>query len=190
MSSSEQDQQIVSETREWLEKVVIGLQLCPFAGAVHEKNLIRYAVSHATTEQQLLADLHNELHALEQAHPEHIDTTLLIHPWVLADFLDFNDFLDAADQALDDIELIGTMQIASFHPRFQFDGCALDAIENFSNRSPYPMLHLLREDSVSRAVDTHPDIDSIPERNVETLRALGHDGWVRLGFDGAKKRVE
>lgn len=174
--------QAVAATRAWLEKAVIGLNLCPFAGAVHLGNRIRYAVSDARTPEALLTDLARELQTLAATDPAEVETTLLIHPQVLDDFLDYNDFLDIADAAVEELGLTGTVQVASFHPHYRFAGTAPDAIENYSNRSPWPMLHLLREESVERALAAFPDSGKIPERNIETLRSLGHDGWRRLGL--------
>jgi hypothetical protein len=173
---------VIQETRDWLEKAVIGLNLCPFAKPVHIAGRIRYAVSQAETPQALLADLLVELQTLAAADPEKIETTLLIHPRVLTDFLDYNDFLDVADAALEELDLIGEIQVASFHPRYQFEGTGPDDIENYTSRSPYPMLHLLREESVDRAVAAFPETDRIPERNIETLRSLGSEGLRRLGL--------
>lgn len=179
-------EEIVVATRTWLERAVIGLNLCPFAKPV--KNRIRYAVSAAKGPEELRADLVDELQTLAEADPEEIETTLLIHPRVLSDFLDYNDFLEAADEVLEDLDLTGEIQIASFHPQYQFAGTQPDDIENYTNRSPYPMLHLLREASVEAAVDAHPDTHQINEKNVETMRTLGHEGWRRLGLaDLAKK---
>jgi len=174
--------EVIAATREWLEKAVIGLNLCPFAKAVHAGNQIRYAVSDAQTPDALLADLGRELQTLAAANRADVETTLLIHPRVLVDFPDYNDFLDIADAAVEELGLTGTIQVASFHPQYRFADTEPDAIENFSNRSPYPMLHLLREESVERAVAAFPDVARIPERNIETLRSIGHDGWRRLGF--------
>jgi hypothetical protein len=174
--------EVVAATRAWLEKAVIGLNLCPFAKAVHLENRIRYAVSDAQTPKVLLADLARELQTLAAADPAEVETTLLIHPRALVDFLDYNDFLDIADAAVEELGLTGTIQVASFHPHYRFADTEPDAIENFSNRSPYPMLHLLREESVERAVAAFPDAGRIPERNIETLRRIGHDGWRRLGL--------
>lgn len=180
-------EEIVVATRTWLEKAVIGLNLCPFAKPV--RNRIRYAVSAADTPEALRADLIDELRLLAEADPEEIETTLLIHPRVLADFLDYNDFLEAADGTVEDLDLVGEIQIASFHPQYQFAGTGPDDIENYTNRSPYPMLHLLREASVEAAVEAHPDTWQINEKNIETMRALGHEGWRRLGLaDLAKPR--
>jgi len=175
--------EVIAATREWLEKAVIGLNLCPFAKAVHAGNQIRYAVSDAQTREALLADLGRELQMLVAADRADVETTLLIHPRVLVDFVDYNDFLDIADAAVEELGFAGTIQIASFHPQYRFADTEPDAIENFSNRSPYPMLHLLREESVERAIAAFPDVARIPERNIETLRSIGHDGWRRLGLD-------
>lgn len=173
---------VIQETRAWLEKAVIGLNLCPFAKPVHVAGRIRYAVSRAETPEALLADLLVELQTLAATDPEEIETTLLIHPRVLTDFLDYNDFLGVADAALEELDLVGEIQVASFHPRYQFEGTGPDDIENYTNRSPYPILHLLRESSVDQAVAAFPDTDRIPERNIETLRSLGREGWRRLGL--------
>jgi len=177
------EDEVIAATREWLEKAVIGLNLCPFAKAVHAGNQIRYAVSDAQTPDALLADLGRELQSLTAADRADVETTLLIHPRVLTDFVDYNDFLDIADAAVEELGLTGTIQVASFHPQYRFADTEPDAIENFSNRSPYPMLHLLREESVERAIAAFPDVARIPERNIETLRSIGHEGWRRLGLD-------
>ena len=171
---------VMAATRDWLEKAVIGLGLCPFAKAVHAKGQIRYVVSAAQSPEALVEDLMAELRTLEAADPAAIDTTLLVHPGVLADFADYNDFLDIADALLDELELTGIIQIASFHPEYRFEGTMKDAIENYTNRSPYPMLHLLREDSIEKAVTTYPDVADIPEKNIETMNKLGIDGWQAL----------
>jgi len=177
------DEEIVAKTRQWIEAAVIGLNLCPFAKPVYTKDQIRYTVSRAETAEALLAELLDELQTLASADPERIETTLLIHPAVLTDFLDYNDFLAVADAAVEDLGLTGTVQIASFHPRYQFAGTAPDGIESYTNRSPYPMLHLLREASVERAVAAFPDAAAIYEKNIATLRRLGLAGWRRLGLD-------
>lgn len=182
MSSSAADHAaIIEATVNWMEKAVIGLNLCPFAKAVHVKKQIRYVVCDATTPEELLTMLMDELQLLSDADPEAIDTTLLIHPKVLADFEDYNEFLDVADAALEDMDLVGELQVASFHPRYQFADTAPDDIDNYTNRSPYPTLHLLREDSVERAVAAFPEAGEIFEKNIATLRALGHEGWDGLG---------
>jgi hypothetical protein len=174
---------IIAATQRWLEKAVIGLNLCPFAKAVHAKKQIRYVVSAATTPEALLEELMEELRALQDADPGRIDTTLLIHPYVLTDFLDFNDFLDTVDIAVAEPEFNDEFQVASLHPQYQFAGTAPDDIENYTNRSPYPTLHLLREDSVDRAVAAFPDADRIVDSNIETMEKLGREGWKELGLD-------
>jgi hypothetical protein len=171
---------LITETRSWLTQAVIGLNLCPFAKAVHVKDQIRYVVSDATEPEALLELLLDELAFLRDAEPLEVETTLLIHPKVLTDFLDFNDFLGVADAAVEDLELDGEIQVASFHPDYQFDGTEPDDIENYSNRSPYPTLHLLRESSIDAAVEAFPDAGDIYETNMETLRKLGHAGWKQL----------
>jgi hypothetical protein len=177
-------EEIIAATKQWLEKAVIGLNLCPFAKAVYINNQIRYVVSDAGSPEALLADLLRELQSLAEADPAETETTLLIHPEVLADFLDYNDFLGVAEAAVADLDLEGVLQVASFHPQYQFAGTAPDDIENYTNRSPYPMLHLLREESVERAVAAFPDAAEIFEKNIATLRLLGHEGWRRLGLKG------
>jgi hypothetical protein len=167
-------------TRRWLERAVIGLNLCPFAKAVYVKQQVRFVLSEATTPEALLEELGFELVKLAQADPEEIDTTLLIHPRVLTDFLDYNDFLDQADAAVEALGLEGEIQVASFHPDYQFAGTEPDDASNCTNRSPYPTLHLLREASVERAVEAFPDPDVIVERNIETLEKLGIEGWRKL----------
>ncbi|MBV8036449.1 DUF1415 domain-containing protein [Roseateles sp.] len=174
--------QVITDTRDWVVKAVIGLNLCPFAKAVHVNERIRYVVSDATDPEALLKELARELLALNRADPEDVDTTLLIHPHVLTDFLDFNDFLDAADALVEELKLDGILQIADFHPDYQFEGSTADDIGNYSNRSPYPTLHLLREDSIARAVEAMPDTADIYENNLDTLARLGHAGWAALGL--------
>jgi len=180
----ETNDKVVANTQAWLEKAVIGLNLCPFAKAVHIKKQIRYTVSNATTPEALLTDLIAALEQLAEANPDEVDTTLLIHPQVLTDFLDYNEFLDVADAALDELDLVGEIQIASFHPHYQFADSGPDDIENYTNRSPYPTLHLLREDSIERAVGAFPDAADIFDKNIDTMRRLGHDGWDKLQLPG------
>ena len=167
-------------TQQWLEKAVIGLNLCPFAKAEHVHGRIRYCVSAARNADVLYEDLQRELLHLQAADPAQVETTLLIAPHTLQDFLHYNDFLDQVDELLEDLELDGVLQVASFHPQYQFAGTEADDITNFSNRSPYPLLHILRETSVEKAVAAFPDAEGIFERNMETLRKLGHPGWVKL----------
>ena len=170
----------LAATRRWLECAVIGLNLCPFAKAVYVKQQVRFVFSDATTTEALLEQLAEELVLLRDTPAEQVDTTLIVHPFVLQDFYDYNDFLENADAAVATLDLEGVLQVASFHPQYQFAGSAPDDIENFTNRSPYPTLHLLREDSVERAVEAFPDPDVIVERNIETLRKLGREGWDEL----------
>lgn len=174
------EQDVIAATREWIEKAVIGLNLCPFAKAVYVKNQVRYVVSAAAHLDGLLEDLDRELDFLAASDPTDVDTTLLIHPTLLADFLDFNDFMQLAEAAVGEHELDGVIQIASFHPRFQFEGTAPDDIGNFTNRAPFPTLHLLREASIERAVAAFPEAETIYQRNIETLERLGHAGWDAL----------
>ena len=168
---------VITNTQQWLERAVIGLNLCPFAKAEHVHGRIRYSVSEATQPTDLLLALEHEIAFLLAQDPAKTETTLLIVPHMLADFLDYNDFLDEADSMLEHADPDVQLQIASFHPQYQFAGTQPDDIENFTNRSPYPMLHLLREDSVERAVDTFPDAALIYKRNIATLRKLGLAGW-------------
>jgi len=170
----------IADTQRWLERAVIGLNLCPFAKAVQAKGQVRWVLSDAITPEALLEQLGAELLHLRDTPADETDTTLIVHPQVLTDFLDYNDFLDTAEALVESLALDGVLQVASFHPHYQFAGSAPDDVENFTNRSPYPTLHLLREDSVSRAVTAFPDPEVIVERNVETLRALGVEGWRKL----------
>ena len=176
------NEKIIDETKFWLEKTVIGLNLCPFAKAAHVKNQIRYAVSKATTHEDLLRELMQELEMLAETPAVEIDTTLLIHPYVLIDFIEYNDFLDVVDAAMEDMDLEGELQVASFHPQYQFADTQPDDIENYTNRSPYPMLHILRESSVLQAVAAFPEAEKIFDKNIQTLRNLGHAGWSDLGL--------
>lgn len=171
---------VIADTVRWLERAVIGLNLCPFAKAVHVKGQIHYVVSEAAGAPELLEDLRRELQALAEISAEERDTTLLIAPRCLDNFLDFNEFLELADGLLETLGLEGTLQVASFHPRFQFAGTGAEDITNATNRTPYPTLHLLREDSIDRAVDAYPEAETIYERNMQVLEDLGAEGWGRL----------
>lgn len=171
---------IVQDTVRWLERAVIGLNLCPFAKGVHAKGQIHYVVSAATDARELVGDLQHELEALAEISAEKRDTTLLIVPGCMEDFLDFNDFLALADELVEAMDLGGILQVASFHPQFQFDGTDVDDVTNCTNRAPYPTLHLLREDSIDRAVEVFPEAEAIFERNMEVLEELGSDGWAAL----------
>lgn len=169
--------------RRWLERAVIGLNLCPFAKAVYVKQQVRIVVSDASTERALLEQLGEELLLLRDTPAEQVDTTLLVHPQVLGDFLDYNDFLGDADALVEALELDGVLQVASFHPDYRFADSAPDDPANLTNRAPWPILHLLREDSIDRAVSAYPEPDAIIERNIATVRELGFDGWNKLLAD-------
>jgi uncharacterized protein len=172
--------EIIARTRRWMEKSVIGLNLCPFAAGPYRDNRVRFCVSEQRTASGLLEDLRLELRNLHAADPLHHETTLLIHPCVLADFAEYNDFLEVCDATVDDLGLEGELQVASFHPRYQFADTQPEDIANYTNRSPYPMLHLLREASVERAIAAAGNPEEIYRRNIRTLRKLGHSGWQRL----------
>ena len=180
------DDAIVAATRQWLERAVIGLNLCPFAKSVYVKEQVRYVVSNATTPEALLETLMDELQRLSDTPAEAVDTTLLIHPFVLTNFEDYNEFLDVADAAVEDMQLDGELQVASFHPDYQFADTDVNDISNYTNRAPYPILHLLREDSIARAVDAFPDAADIFEKNIDTMERLGHDGWDKLDVGPAR----
>lgn len=171
---------MIACTLRWMERAVIGLNLCPFAKAVHAKGQVHVVVSHATEAEAVLQDLAREMQALVALDPAIRDTTLLVLPDAFADFFDFNDFFDAVDALVDTLGLEGVLQVASFHPRYQFADTEADDITNFSNRSPYPTLHLLREDSIARAVEVFPDPEAIFGANMRMLERLGHEGWERL----------
>ncbi|NCT98845.1 MAG: DUF1415 domain-containing protein [Comamonadaceae bacterium] len=175
------EEQVVAATRHWIEKAVIGLNLCPFARAVWVKNQVRIVVSTARHVDGLLDDLDRELELLAATPPERIDTTLIVHPTLFPDFEVFNDFLGVADEVVAEHDLEGVIQVASFHPDYRFEGTEPDDITNATNRAPFPTLHLLREDSVARAVASEGgDADAIVARNMETLRRLGPEGWREL----------
>lgn len=175
--------EVIAATQLWLERAVIGLNLCPFAKAVHVRKQIRYVVSTAQDADELLAELATELEQLAAADPKELDTTLLIHPQLMADFIDFHFFLPEAEALLRNLDLEGVLQIASFHPQFEFAGSDSDDIDNYTNRSPYPTLHLLRESSIDRAVAAFPDAADIFDKNIETMQNLGHDGWDALWLE-------
>jgi uncharacterized protein len=173
----------ITDTVRWLERAVIGLNLCPFAKAPHVKGQVHYAVSQAKGLEGLRDELIEQLQALAALPADVRETTLLIVPQMLRDFLDFNDFLDEADGVLQELDMEGEFQVASFHPDFQFADTAPDDITNFTNRSPYPTLHLLREESIDRAVEAFPEAWTIYETNMATLQKLGLQGWKKLGVD-------
>lgn len=168
---------VLAATRHWLVRAVIGLNLCPFAKGVHTKDQIRYVVSETSDVEGMLAALETELRTLVDTDPDSVDTTLLIFPRAFADFLEFNDTLFFAERLLAQMRLTGELQIASFHPHYQFADTEPGDVENYTNRAPYPILHLLRESSVERATQAFPDAAEIYERNQETMRRLGHEGW-------------
>jgi hypothetical protein len=168
------------ETQAWVRRAVVGLNLCPFAKAPMVKGQISYVVSDATDTQTLLDELCVQMTLLARTDPENVETTLLIHPNVLGDFAQFNDFLDLAEEALEELGYGGVLQLASFHPLYQFAGSTPQDISNATNRSPYPTLHLLREESIDRAVQAIPNADSIYETNIRVLEAIGVQGWAAL----------
>ena len=175
------DIDIVSEhTKQWLEKAVIGLNLCPFAKAPHVKNLVRIVVSEARHLDGFLEDLDRELQLLGNTPASELETTLLVHPTLFPDFETFNQMLEIADNAVVENELEGIVQIAPFHPDFQFEGTEADDISNYTNRSPYPTLHLIREDSITKAAEAFPDASAIFDRNIALLEKMGHEGWDKL----------
>ena len=170
----------IAETRAWVDRAVIGLNLCPFAKAVQVKGQVRYVVCASAEPEELLSALIDELHALANCAPSETDTSLLIHPAVLGDFLDFNDFLAVVDDTLDELGYSGILQVASFHPQFQFADTDINDVSNATNRAPFPTLHLLRESSIDRAVAAFPEAETIFEANIETLENLGAEGWAAL----------
>ena len=178
---------VIEDTQHWLLQAVVGLNLCPFAKSVVVKDMVRYRVCASVEPGDVLAMLRDELLYLAAADPNTLDTTLLIAPNALPDFLDFNDFLAECDAVLIDLALDGVLQVADFHPRYQFGGTDEDDIENFTNRTPYPTLHLLREASIDKAVAAYPDASLIFERNIEVLNKLGHAGWEALGIKARLK---
>lgn len=174
------DEQVLADMRAWIERAVIGLNLCPFAKSVYVKNQVRIVVSHARHLDAFLDDLDRELDLLKTTPAEEVDTTLLVHPTLFPDFFVFNDFLNVVDEVVEEHELDGVIQVAPFHPAFVFEDTADDAPDNLTNRAPYATLHLLREDSVERAVNSGDSAETIVERNVETVRKLGVQGWADL----------
>ncbi len=163
----------IAQTRCWLENVVLKHNLCPFAHKPFKGGQIRYVVTDSARPEFLLEDLQQELERLRAMPVEEVETTLLIHPNTLVDFLDYNDFLDIVDVLLVDGGYEGEFQVASFHPDYQFADTLAEDAENYTNRSPWPMLHLIREDSLEKAIASYPDVDAIPERNIDTMNKLG-----------------
>ncbi|MGO1767473.1 hypothetical protein CAP48_10180 [Advenella sp. S44] len=177
---------IENRVRRWIEKAVIGLNLCPFAKSVYMKDQVRITICEAQNTQALTGALYDELRLLEATPAQQTDTTLLVIPNMFEQFSDFNDYLDIADAVLDELELVGEIQLASFHPLYQFADTEPDDVDNYTNRAPYPILHLLREDSLDKAAAQYPDASVIFERNIAVVRELGHDGWCRLLRDEQK----
>ena len=182
-----EDVQVIEDTRRWLQRAVIGLNLCPFAKSVDVKGQIHYAVTRSVGFKDLLADLRIELNALVAHTDAARDTTLFIAPDGLQDFLEFNDFLSQANRLLVKMGFDGVFQIASLHPQYQFADAPVDAITNFTNRSPYPTLHLLREASIDRAVKAFPHAEAIFEANMRTMERIGHAGWAALDVDASPR---
>ena len=183
------DALVIADTQRWVQRAVIGLNLCPFAKSVEVKKQVRYVVSHATRTKPLLVDLKRELLELTATDPAILDTTLLVAPDGFSDFLEFNELLDRADKLLVELDLDGVLQIASLHPQYQFADTEPDDITNFTNRAPYPTLHLLREESVDRAVAAFPNAEAIYETNMQTMQELGPDGWAALGVNASTPKA-
>ena len=178
--NNDEERVVIEDTQQWLNKAVIGLNLCPFAKAVVAKQQVRYVVCMDSEPEQVLKMLQEEMQLLINTDAALLDTTLLIAPHLLPDFLEFNEFLFDCDSVLLSMALEGVLQIADFHPRYQFAGTEPDDISNFTNRAPYPTLHLLREESIDKAVAAFPDASLIYERNVKVLEDLGREGWESL----------
>lgn len=174
------DEQIIADVEQWLDEVVIGLDLCPFAARPRREKRVRIAVSHATDEEALLNDLQAELERLSDTPVAELETTLLAIPNMLEDFADYNDFLDAVDLWVEQFGWEGDLQVASFHPQYQFADTEADDPGNLTNRSPWPLLHIIREESLEKAIEHYPDVDAIPERNIARMKALGPEERKRL----------
>ncbi len=164
---------IIRKTRKWIEHFVIRLNLCPFAKKVYDEERIRYVVLKSKNIADLTKTLLDELFFLSKTDPERIETSFIIFPHLLEDFEAYNKYLIVTDEILLEMNLTGTIQIASFHPKYQFAGTAEDTPENYTNRSPYPMLHILREESIENALKNYPDPENIPKRNIEKMNELG-----------------
>lgn len=174
------DEQIIADVEQWLDEVVIGLELCPFAAKPRREKRVRIAVSHATDEEALLNDLQAELERLSDTPAAELETTLLAIPDMLEDFADYNDFLDAVDLWVEQFGWEGELQVASFHPQYQFADTEADDPGNLTNRSPWPLLHIIREESLEKAIEHYPDVDRIPERNIARMQALTAEERARL----------
>jgi hypothetical protein len=171
--TTERDKQIIAETRQWVQDIVIRHNLCPFAHKPFRNDVIRYSLSHASSDDALVNDLINELLLLRDADVSQAETTLLITPHCLNDFSRYNQFLDVADMLISQFGLEGTIQVASFHPDYQFADLDYDDVRNYTNRSLYPMFHLILEASIERARISHPDVESIPKINMTLLQQIG-----------------
>jgi len=181
-------EQVNAATRHWVETIVIDLNLCPFAKRELVRDRIRFVCSEAEDEEGLLLELQAELQLLQD--DDSIETTLLSHPGTLTDFDQYNQFLDLVDALLSEMRLTGELQVASFHPDYQFEGTEPDEVSNTTNRSPFPMLHLIREASLGEAVENYPDPENIPARNIETVEGIGQAGMAALlqaCFDKARR---
>lgn len=177
MQGIHRDEHIIALTREWVEQAVIGLNLCPFANSVFRKNQIAFQVSHAQTTDALWQDLLAASETMLSTPADQMDTLLLIHPWALGDFFEFNDFVGDVEALFDANGLSGVLQVASFHPDYQFADATANDPTNHTNHSPFPTLHLLREASLDKAIDSVQNTESIVDNNLETMRRLGHAGW-------------
>ncbi len=165
--------QVIETTKRWLESFVIGLNLCPFAKHPFRNNKIRYVVFEDSDLEKLTETLLIEANELVATTPSVLETTLIILPESLEKFEEYLDYLNMADFIFEEVDLDGVIQIASFHPDYQFDETEITDVENYTNRSPYPMFHLLREDSVTRALEAYPEVGDIPENNIDTMNKLG-----------------
>jgi uncharacterized protein len=177
---------VIAQSQHWLEKAVLGLDLCPFARKPYAEGRVRFVVSEAKNMDALLDDLERELQFIHETDEASCETTLLIHPLMFGDFEAYNDFLDVADGVIVELGYESELQIASFHPQYQFADTQPDDIENYTNRSPYPTLHILRESSVEQAIEAFEDTEKIYQTNIETLKRLGHEGWAKLQIHNAK----
>jgi len=189
-SPSDRAGEVLQTTERWLERSVIGLNLCPFAKAVHVKGQIHYALTWSQETADVLDDLTVALHDLLAQDPQQRDTTLLIAPKAFPDFWDFHGFVQRADKLLRSLHLDSALQIASFHPQYEFAQAPAGDMANYTNRAPYPILHLLREDSMDRAVAAYPDAALIYERNIARLRDLGAAGWLALDVAAPAQTIE
>jgi hypothetical protein len=181
-----EQQQYIAQTRRWVETVVLGFNLCPFAHTPHRKNQIRYAVSEGRTAEVVLQDVERELRYLEQVPAGEVETTLLIVPYCLYDFLEYLDVLQDCEAMVEQQGWEGVFQVASFHPEYQFEGTGPEDAENYTNRSPYPVFHLLREERLEQALQLYPNPEEIPENNIQRMNDLG-SVYLKLRLDELKR---